>query len=240
MFHDYTIFIDETDGTCSFDSELFLRWLKFCKDLPNDQEFRRTNPIPQAISQTDFEAALTAGNLLLLRTSLRSVNGLYAVKYGIRTEACKAVGYPSDGAGRHVFYSDVVASVMKDNRNPDACGAFLDAMMNIEDIKFRSGRGGIPALISIFDAKYDRYLRQTEEETSGQAEEDPVMPSEKDKEQMKELLSSGVRPLLESVIPEEEAIIAEELSSLYAGKSTPESCAQIIQSRVSVLLAEHK
>lgn len=239
VFHDYSIFINTENGTCSFDSDLFLRWLKFCKNLPNDQEFRKTNPLPSAISSADFEAAFAAGDLLLLMTSLRSVSGLYAVKYGIHTEACKAVGYPSDGTGQHVFYADTVAAVIKDNQNPDACGVFLDALLDIADIKFQSGRGGIPTVISIFDTKYDRY-QQKEEEAAGQAAQDPdrILPCEEDKAQLKEMLESGVRPLIDTVLPEVNAIIAEELSSLFAGKSTPESCAQVIQSRVGIWAAE--
>ncbi|MBQ3816127.1 MAG: hypothetical protein II836_08715, partial [Clostridia bacterium] len=55
-----------------------------------------------------------------------------------------------------------------------------------------------------------------------------------------EILDRVGTPLLSGIGEEVSAIIAEELSALSAGASTPETCARAIQSRVSLWLAEHR
>ncbi len=56
----------------------------------------------------------------------------------------------------------------------------------------------------------------------------------------KDLDSRNVTPIAGRLPSEVREIVEEEISAFLGGKSTAETCASAIQSRVSIWLAEHK
>ena len=61
-----------------------------------------------------------------------------------------------------------------------------------------------------------------------------------DAEVLKSLFDSAGTPAALSLPDEVAAIIAEELSAYDAGAASADECAKVIQSRVSLWLAEHR
>ena len=58
-------------------------------------------------------------------------------------------------------------------------------------------------------------------------------------ERMNRLFDEGGQPMLEYISEDIWDIITEESSAYFSGHGTAEDCAKKIQSRVSILLAEH-
>jgi hypothetical protein len=146
---------------------------------------------------------------------------------------------------------------------PDLAWEFIAACM--EPDRYPDGRptggGSIPVLKDVYDELceeyYDYYIIGSFSGGGGMAKKDPEVPpptsetldkpgyvfefTEKDAVRLKtDLDSRHVTRIAERLPSEVREIVEEEISAFLGGKSTAETCASAIQSRVSIWLAEHQ
>ena len=250
-------FIDWETYTCSFDTDLFRRFLTYVTGAVQEGERRlaEMNTDPDNRYLPYLNGYLPAAVVEYSRPDQILSDILYFGDNKI------TIGYPTpDGTGGTRLRTSLtdVFMIAADCADTDAAWNFIKSAMPSSEDVWRLH--GIAAWKHIFDA-------QIEEESgmynfvrydggmSGSSQDFELAPdgtyrgrpgikttlTPEKAEAFKKLLETAGRPLsMGGDTGEITAIMEEEMSALIAGSCTPEDCADRIQSRVSLWLAEHK
>lgn len=258
----YLSFVDLTAGTCSFDSPDFLRWLKFLDALPVGAEYVRTSPLAQVEPEEQYQFYHN-NKIALQELAYFNLYSMIRDPIVFGTKDYTRIGFAgAEGTVSDLFFSETFM-IGKDSAAPDLAWEFVAACM--EPVRYPDGRptggGTIPVLKDVFDELceeyYDSYIIGYFSGGGGIAEKDPELPpltsetldkpgyvfefTEEDAARLKEDLDSRhVTRIAERLPSEVREIVEEEISAFLGGKSTAETCASAIQSRVSIWLAEHR
>ncbi len=248
----FASFIDTAAGTCSFDSLAFLRLARFWLSLPKD--FEEWLSITKCFDPSPGWYDLCYNDQVAVYvTSLYDASDLHSVEAQFGTKDWVTAGFPTD-AGRASFVkTDAAYMLLITSDKPDL------AWDVIRTLVLKSDDYGIPALKSRYDEdamhELDHYqihyfsggVRAGSLSDSDPREKPPKQPhyisvlDENDLARFRTYLDEAAGcPMIDSVSPEINAIVLEELSALEAGVGSAEDCAAKIQSRVSIWLAEHK
>ncbi|MBQ3954301.1 MAG: hypothetical protein II680_00290 [Clostridia bacterium] len=259
----YAQFIDREAGTCSFDSPLFLRWLKFLAPLPKDwNELTVKSPLESKPREERYELYYT-GKVALENRIYFKVNQMVEDAAVFGTDAFTRIGYPDAAQSRMKLDFDWTYAILNTAENPDGAWDFMKTF-------FEPDRMGdpprlmvheIPVLKSIFEEMTAQYkdtifIQYFSGGGGGMAKGHPDNPqsdaeldqpghmyefTEEDGERIFALLDSEqVTRIADRTPSEVRAIVDEEISAFLGGASTAEGCAAAIQSRVTIWLAEHK
>lgn len=249
-------FIDWENHTCSFDTDLFRRFLAYITDAVQEGERKLaqldTDPSNRYIPY--LEGYLPAAVVEYRRASQILSDILY---FG--EENKMVVGYPTaDGKGGTRLQSVTdVFMVGADCDAKDTAWEFIKSAMPKEEMIWRFH--GLAAWKHLFDlqleeeggmycfVRYDGGMsgssRDFELDPDGTYQGRPGVKTTLTPEKaaaFKAMLDNAGRPLpLTGDTDEITAIMEEEMSALLAGSCTPEECAARIQSRISLWLAEH-
>ncbi|MBR4894985.1 MAG: extracellular solute-binding protein [Clostridia bacterium] len=258
----YLSFVDLAAGTCSFDSPEFLRWLKFLGALPTQSEYVKTSPLAQVEPEEKYEFYHN-NKIALQGVAYFNLQSLVRDPVWFGTNDFTRIGYAgAEGTIFDLAFSDTFM-IGKDAAAPDLAWEFIAACM--EPDRFPDGRptggGTIPVLKDVYgelcEEYYDYYIIGSFSGGGGMAKKDPEVPpptsetldkpgyvfefTEEDAVRLKKDLDSRhVTRIAERLPSEVREIVEEEISAFLGGKSTAETCASAIQSRVSIWLAEHK
>ncbi|MBR5365343.1 MAG: carbohydrate ABC transporter substrate-binding protein [Clostridia bacterium] len=252
----YAYFIDAEKGTCSFDGEDFVRFLRFMRALPTEEEYRRTEW--GAIDADELMRWRMEEGIALVRIQSDPIGHYPILAHG--TKDWIMIGYPAAesraGAGTPVTVGTVFV-VSSACQNKGAAWEFIRSCFTDKE-----GQGGAPVLKSLFRSMAEPYYDfafidyfsfHAETGYGSYGPRDPEHPATtddlpypgivsdytaSDEAKMEAILDSLGRPLLEVWRTDVKEIIREELSAYLAGVGTPEDCAKKIQSRVSIWLAE--
>ncbi|MBO7405468.1 MAG: extracellular solute-binding protein, partial [Clostridia bacterium] len=136
-------FVDLETGTCSFDSPLFVRYLRYIDNLPSAQEIQSGRPEYREISE------LTRLGFYTLSDS-RDFYGM-GLEHLFGTRDYVIVGYPSDNpAGRVKIYGNGYV-IPKTAQHPDEAWEFLRAL-------FLEERGDSSVWYSVYKSDYDENM----------------------------------------------------------------------------------
>jgi ABC-type sugar transport system, periplasmic component len=258
----YLSFVDLTAGTCSFDSPDFLRWLKFLDALPTQSEYVKTSPLAQVEQEERYPFYLN-GKIALREQTYYTLKYLVSDPAAFGTKEFTRIGYAgAEGTVFDLIFSDTFM-IGKDASSPDLAWELIAACM--EPDRYPDGRpvggGTIPVLKDVYDdlciEYYNSYIIGYFSGGTEIAGKDPELPpltsetldkpgyvfefTEEDAAHLKtDLDSRHVTRIAERLPSEVREIVEEEISAFLGGKSTAETCASAIQSRVSIWLAEHK
>ncbi|MBQ3706608.1 MAG: extracellular solute-binding protein [Clostridia bacterium] len=258
----YLSFVDLTAGTCSFDSQDFLRWLNFLDALPDQSEYVKTSPLAQVDPEEQYEFYHN-NKIALQEVAYFNLYSMVRDPAVFGTKDFTRIGYAgTEGAALVPAFSDTFM-IGKDASAPDLAWEFIAACM--EPIRYPDGRpsggGTIPVLKDVYEELcveyYNSYLVGYFSGGGTLAMKDPELPpltsetldkpgyvfefTEEDAARLKEDLDSRhVTRIAERLPSEVREIVEEEISAFLGGKSTAETCASAIQSRVSIWLAEHQ
>ncbi|MBQ3590385.1 MAG: hypothetical protein II979_00470, partial [Clostridia bacterium] len=242
----YHNFVDMDTGTASFDSETFRRVLAYIQTLPAE----RIQPEDRV---GDYRAGKHA--VLSAAAGMGMRNFLTDDMYFPDGDAVP-VGYPSGIPKGGVFLADSGVMLIADTcENPELAWEFLkDYVLSYPDIRTD---GIMSPVKSLFREEMQSYILNqnwyclTTGRTvivQGQLDPDgsyrgqpgePVHMTEEDMEEIIGWLDSVGAPLYDLMVPEDiTAIVEEEITAFLAGAHTADSCAEVIQSRVEILLAE--
>ncbi len=250
-------FIDESTATCSFDDGRFASLLQFCKEVPvlNRQEI-------------DSEAALLRDGTLALAEVRRiaDVSDYLQMKYYMfGGEDMTLIGYPTFEDGKtsgtalipDTMFGITQASAVADGAWEFICRTFGD-IENAGYYGYRGFSSARGALESMFDTESRSYYIFEENGWSGtHYDKDEEIDLSWIDEQIERMGGVGVPGHMEEedkaalmAIFEGDLLIAmndetilemirEDASAYFAGAKSLEETVKIIQSRVSIYVAEH-
>ena len=253
----YGVFVDREAGTCDFESEDFLRYLRVLKTFPEGDNISTLgNTAPEL-----RDAYLTGGVALkthqFFGTRIKSWMDMYAA-FG--TEETVPIGYAStDSSICNAMIGGLMPYVIPTTcEHPEEAWQFLKSiLLSFDPDPLTSD--SYPVLKSQFmrmlEADYGTYVEIHLDGYSihfpKNAGYNPNKPMQKpgfrilfDEKEAAKILDwfdnkIGL-PVTQTVGTELSDIINEEISAYLGGVRTAEDCARIIQSRVSIWLAEHE
>ena len=207
-------FVDFSTMTCNFTHEDFIDLMNFCKDRPDEFD-------PNAhVSDYDDNILLTLEviqNAALLQSPKRNYNG----------EEFIYIGFPNSIGNNGSFfaapYQDLQLAIPEQTKNKDGAWAFLREMLSTE---YQSTMEYfLPILESALMNSLDKQLNAPE-----------TILTQEDVDRFLELLNNTEIFLYgDSSI---QNIILEEAIAFFENAKTAEEVAELIQSRVSLYLAE--
>ncbi len=247
-------FADEEAGSCSFDSDLFIRYLNYIASLPTQQEYEAHPPLEDLNADRSERYRLYhEGKIVLKQKWMHDLVGFLGAELDYGTKDWRLIGMPSSGdCGTAINAESVYVITAADKERADLAWEALEALMTPPE--WRAGQG-IPALVSEFEKEVrDYYTYDFAFTYSGGASwgtKNPDRPrelrepgiltefTEEDERRIRDLLNNhcGV-PYALAAEEDVTAIAEEEISAFLGGLGTAEDCAKKIQSRVSILLAE--
>ncbi len=259
----YRMFIDFDAGTCSFEGEEFLRYLRILKTLPEGDD----KNVPLVGRSPDRRDAYLNGGVALKTHNLRGTPmEVWMHMYtAFGTEDTVPIGYASSDdtvSNAQTGFSPYM--IPTTSGHPEEAWRFLKSVIlsyNPEPDAPMGNEYGYPILRSQFQQMlepdcgtyYEIYLDGTMLNTkSGRyGGYDPTRElrkpgfrmqfDEAEAAKMLDWFDNKIGLSLTEKVPSELSdIINEEISAFLSGVRTAENCAEIIQSRVSIWLAEHE
>lgn len=216
--------IDWQSGSCAFDTPEFIRILNACREM------RETPEDPENMVFGLGWDLLQGGYLMTDAIFLSSAAQLSAYRQQAG-EAVSVIGWPTtDGSCGTDFSLGDPIGVLNSSAHPEACWQFLKAMLT-------GYEGGTPAYHPAMEAQIALARSHTEDSEPLPFAENLKGPiSEADEQQFRELLRQVEHTSLydEAVLE----IIQQECAAFLAGQRSAEDTAALIQSRVSLYVAE--
>ncbi len=250
----FRVFIDEEAAVCSFDSEAFRRFLQACLDYPASYPARAGQGDVYPYSGEEFYLNYQTGVITLYEKEIVSYFALLTLGAAFGTDDYVMIGYPTEGESGTVLTPNNAIVITSSCADPDSAWEFLRSLWTGGFHPWDSGI--LPVFRHSFDEGFQTYLgyqcispyrNMGNSHGISQEIEEPNEPSlvltltEEYGARIRDYLDNDVGfPLTESLPDEILDIIREEMSALYAGAASVDSCAKRIQSRVSIWLAEHK
>ncbi|MBQ8187681.1 MAG: hypothetical protein IJ037_12555 [Clostridia bacterium] len=246
----YAQFIDMENHTCDFTSGEFVRYLHFLKTLSPEPPYGNTD------SSDTYYLNYISGSTPLLRYNYSSVNSILSLEGVFGTKDLNLIGFPSRDSynGTQISMFPFIITPFSDN--PEDAWEFIEGVITEMSIHTT-----LPAFKSLLSEKI-------EHETStyynvrygggamigGSSIYDPENPpaepregyfrtffTEEDGAWLMNMLDNVVgEPLRLAVDGDVTDLINEEISAFLSGARSAEECADIVQSRVSLWLEEHK
>lgn len=250
-------FINVEEGSCNFENETFYKLLDFIKSLPAEY-------IPTENDDNYYEAYQT-GKIAVYNDYFYDIGAWIGMEVIFNTKDITPVGFPivNEGDCGSLVVYDNSFTITTFCDYPEIAWDFLSGYIKPEYDEKRSGFTGIYSM-PIFKSMYDIICEEyyTYEFTfnfRGGASWGPMDPenpmtvedldepgiltyfTKEDSAELREFIDNGTGWATASSVPEEITnIVTEEISSFTSGVKTAEDCARVIQSRVSIWLAEHE
>lgn len=254
----YGYFIDMESGTCSFESDTFLRYLEFLTTLPAAaQEWKQRSEYASLDKSEQFLARMS-GKVALKLVSLSMPDSYWNLQTAFGTKDYTLVGRATttdSGAG---ITSDNVFTITNFTKSPDTCWELLKYFFTERQpaLMAESGFLAMKPLMAEEMIPSEEYIRV--HYTTGvthSVEQDPDNPlteetldkpgiilsfTDDDRRNLEEFLDRSGNPLIHEIPDAVRHIVRDEMSAYFGGLGTAEDCAKKIQSRVSIWLSENK
>ena len=253
----YSAFVDMTSNTASFTSPDFIKYLEYIKNLPAQTPERADD-----YWETRYLAYHNC-QIALQTAGISDPHDWVALEAVFNTKDYVLIGYPAEGEdkGAKMGYSNacIITSFCE---YPDDAWAFLKSIISPsydENRERFTALHSFPIVKELCEIMLDDYTEyEYEIYFNGGASwgsYDPEHPNtdemhepgirtyftEDDKAKLMDYLTNDVGQRAVTQIPEEiNAIVNEEISSYLGGTRDAKACADIIQSRVNLWLAEHE
>lgn len=256
----YAMFIDTETGICDFENKEFYNYLEYLKTLPENREEARA-----ALEvNSDERYLLYHNNQIALKKAVYSgIEDWVSDEADYNTKDIVRIGYPtSDGVsnGSYIYITPYVITSFCEY--PNEAWAFIESII-VPDTTENMNSGvyeGFPILKSSLNRlceEYYTYFFEIDIDGSGMSwgtydpeqddlrkiTDEPIIRklfTKEDAVALTDWLNNEVGyPVLGYIDDEISDIINEEISGYLSGIKTAEDCAHIIQSRVSIWLAEH-
>lgn len=259
----YGAFIDEETNTAHFDSDAFIRYLKYIASLPAEidysalpDDYYSTRYIRRHNGQVALESAILQDPVDWL--------GLEAI---FNTKEFSLIGYPTADENEIGTYIDTGSAYLMTS----FCEYPEEAWELLREIALKEVKGvlynrlfrceGFPILKSAYDKIAEQfaafeYIFSLDGKSITSVRYDPENPTaadtldspgiivrftEEEKSALRDYLDNRVgAPWMDMAEDEITAIVNEEITAFTSGMRTAEETAEMIQSRVSLWLAEHE
>jgi len=247
----YGIFMDMENGTCSFDSDTFITFLEYIKTLPEE--------LPDDYYMTmneDRYGPYKTGKTVAAGMSYHGINSFLEEKVYFGADNIAYVGTPTaDGKGGvRLNGYEATFTILADTEHPDLCWSFIrDSILQTNAVDEVRGSHNLPMLRSSLEAMKEEFKdttfvvhydggmswgssMYTEELDNGEV----FQLTDADWKHIETFLDTIGAPLTSSALPADvQDILAEEMSAYLGGSKSAADCADMIQNRVSLYLAEN-
>jgi len=253
----YETFYDTQNGTCTFDSPLFKRYLTFLLSLPAEAEYEAKSPLGQ-VTYADRYKYYMDGTVPFKEFNLEAP---LQMRYDMGTPNTTLIGFPTNGTSGANLFSRMTFLMTDQAEDAAVCWDFIKGFMHTEYGMWVSGPG-MTAMKEVFISNayknqgklYRVYGNGNVYEDSEAAFYESIGMSdamgngtsytieewhEPTVRYGIEYLDTEGMPLCNRLPNDVKNIIEEEFSALAAGHGTVDDCADKIQSRVSIWLAEN-
>ncbi len=254
----YGCFIDMENGTCSFESDTFLRYLEFLTTLPaTTQEWKQRSEYANLDKSEQFYAGIS-GKVALKLVILSKSNSYWNLETAFGTKNYTLIGRATttdSGAG---IVSDNVFTVTSFTESPAVCWELLKYFFAERQpaLMAESGFLAMKPLMAEAMTPFNDYVRV--HYTTGvthsieHAPENPLTEetldkpgiilsfTDEDRRNLEEFLDRSGNPLIHEIPDAVRHIVRDEMSTYFGGLGTAEDCAKKIQSRVTIWLSENE
>ncbi len=250
----YAAFVSEDGRSCSFDSELFIRYLRYIASLPTQEEYGAHPPIDGLDADYSERYRLYhEGKIVLKQKTMHALVDFLGAELDFGTKDWRLIGQPTAGDCGTAIRTDYVYVITAEDEARAALA--WEALETIfEPDEFRGG-WGIPGLVSEFEKEVEDYYTfdfsftysggaswGTKDPDRDRTPDEPGIVTEfteEDERRIRDVLDNRCGIPFSLTADEDVTIIVdEEISYFLGGVGTAEDCAKKIQSRVSILLAE--
>ncbi len=248
----FDTFIDFTNNTCNFENEAFYKYLNYLKTLPTDFNFER--------DYDNYYSQYQNGSVALYPSYLFSPVSFIELECVFNSDDYTLIGMPVSNETKKggLLYYNSAYMITKYCENTNVAWDFIKSVVKPDTNN--GSYGGFNILKSSVQASCEHYYDyEFEFYFSGGASygpKDPENPmkqedmyepgivsyfTEEDTTALLNYLNNECGAPLSSAMPADlSSIIIEEITSFTGGAKTAEDCARVIQSRVSIYLAEHE
>ena len=251
MFRDYMLdivlsgsgdkFIDLKNGTCNLDSKEFKDILSFVKNLPLSEDVFDDN-----YEYEDDSAYYREDRYVLSQLYLSALSDYTRQKYGVFGEDLEVVGMPGMEKVVSIYPEFLIGIVKNDNTNDSfefVKGLFSEDKQLEDSSSFPVNKNALEKKFE--EEKKGNYYLDNDKEVYyddvyyiGDVEISIPKPSEEDINEVKDILNSiNAVEMSDNGLSN---ILNEEISAFYSGDKSVDEVASIMQSRVSIYLAERK
>lgn len=245
----YGSFVDQENGTCSFDSDTFIAFLEYIATLPAE--------LSDDYYETYYEdqyGATKRGEVVAVQMGYSGINDFLREKVYFGADNVAYIGYPT-ASGKSGIKLNTTSSftILADSEHPDLAWDFIRESILLsstsDDMSFN-----LPVLRDSMDALKEEFEGVTfvvhydggmswgtgyDPDESERENGEVFQLTEEDWVHIENFLDTVGSPAMDSTLPENvESIIEEELSSYLGGTKSAADCAKMIQNRVSLYLAE--
>lgn len=245
-----TSFINEKEASCNFNSAEFVALLEYVKTLPEDYEGDDIIYYEKMAAEDEYEdyySKWRTNKVVLYETYLSDIRNYNYMLKGVFGEDISLIGYPSsDGNGSILEFNRVYAISAKSS-NPDAAWEFVRQYFTKEAMD--KVDYGFPISMSKFDElgkeamqrpfyiDYDGTKVEYDDEYYFNGEYIPLSCiTAEEVAELKEAIKSVNKS--SNSFTDIITIIEEEAAYFFEGEKSAQDVADIIQSRVSILLKE--
>ena len=229
--------VNEEEGTCQFDSDMFVQLLAYAGTLPDDAGSNST---------VDGEDLLYRGKIPLFKADHFDVQMLdYRLVKQILKENIALIGFPvtdDSAVSGSVFDSEISLAMASTSKNKEAAWDFFRYLLSDE---YQCNTNySFPIKESVIQSVMEAQLTDEENAFSGEGntisgwEIQYGYAAEEDIDAVNQFIHSVTRMAWSN--EEIYTIISEEAQYYFAGEHTAEQAAQMIQDRVSLYLMERE
>ena len=241
-----TDFVDENNGTCSFNSPEFIELLNFCKRFPVELDRPAKNydspEQSEAYNQFNidqFHSYQRDGNLIypLQLASSHSIGGGYSYPKALFNEDVTLVGYPSTNGQGSKFMPYNNFAITANCEYKEAAWEFIKEYIKADYAYISVLEENFEATLDSWRTLPGTYAMVSE---NGYYEDDglKVYPlTQEERENIEEYIRNTT-----ALLPSEQTapndIIYEEAEVFFADAQTAEAAAERIQKRAEILVSE--
>ncbi|MBQ8959745.1 MAG: extracellular solute-binding protein [Ruminococcus sp.] len=251
-------YIDYDAGTCSFDSDEFVKLLEFSNTFPEDDDtpdWETASDEEMDEYYNEVQLACRNDKALLYGINLYTGREYAQAKYGAFGDDITMVGYPTNnGRGGRLNLGQSFA-ILENAADKDACWQFISSFFTEDSYNTDDRRMayGLPSLKAPFGKLLDEATDKpywTDENGKKEYYDDqywigndlepltidPLTKEERDALEKYVLESASASTYIYS--SEISDIVNEEISPFFAGERSAQETAEIIQNRASLILSE--
>lgn len=255
-FASNTWWVDAENATCHFDSESYIRFLRYCAGGKPDSEIEYNDSSDPDEGYKFQQRQYLNDTTLFMRFLLGSFDGYMSdIKGSFGGEPVSYLGIPGfDGGYTYISTDGFLRSfgITKDSSMPDAAWDFISSMVNYDYEGNNTMVLGFPITERGFydlaeRSRYDdrpRWNNMTEngyEYSDGENDYNIGPLTDEDIDFIHECLINAGKPPMTLRISNRgyHDILDSETQAMFAGETTPEQCAEYIQNRMSIYLSEN-
>ncbi|MBQ8813173.1 MAG: extracellular solute-binding protein [Lachnospiraceae bacterium] len=238
-------FMNELEGTCSFDSEEFIKLLEWANTFPAEIDYNKVDDDYYLHYDTMYRENKT----LLQSTTISAFEELKYLRGAAFGEAITCIGYPTSEGSGSVLQPETTFAISSQSENKDGAWQFIRRFLT-DEYQMSDKIWCFPVKLSALEEKGEQAMKPytyidengnevVVEDTYWVGDKEIVIEPLTQEEIDKYIEFMKTVDRVSTLNTEVLNIIMEDAEHFFAGQKSAEEVAKIIQSRASIFLAEN-